>query len=474
VKAQRLAAAAAAVGASTAWLALAATRRLNFDESLAVRAGVLELARADAAPAFLMPWTLALGALARIVPEPGTLFLVARLATAAGVLVLLVAAARACGLRGARLAFAVAFTLAQRSFVDHGLEIRYDAALLGGLLVAAVALGDPSRLRPALAGVAIAVVGLHHLKGAVLALGVGTWAWTRLRAPPSGRRRFAAALGLALGGWLALVVALGLGERWLESARQWAALATGAHRLPLAQALGSTMLGDLAWWALVAVGLVSAALAIGRGGVAAGESAALVLACGALALVVVHPHPWSYMLALPAPLLAIVVGHRLPAPRPDRRRIASWAGVAAVALLVQAGVAERPPLAAWLEGFAAPRAPEVEALRRLRDAARPDEAVLDPTGLAYFLPPCTREWYTDTLFAERAGWMAELASGVPEGCVWVVHTYRLSFLSPAAQQELGERYHLSESGLALRRGDPRLESLAAPIAGLPGWIQNYP
>jgi hypothetical protein len=462
-----------AIAASLAFLALAVTRRLNFDESLALRAGTLELARADAAPAFLMPWTLALGALARLVPEPGALFLVARVATAGGLLALVVVAARACGLAGTRLALALALTLVQRSFVSHGLEFRYDAALLGGLLTIAIAVADPLRARPALAGVAVALVGLHHLKGALVALAVGVWVWVRLRGAPSGRRRFVAALGLALAGWLALVAATGLGGRWLESLSEWFALALGARRVPLAEALGSTMLGDLAWWSGIAAGLVAAALALRRGEVGAGESTGLVLGCGALALVVVHPHPWSYMLALPAPFLAVVLAHRLPR-RSEPRRLAAWAGLLALALAFQVAVAGRSPVAAWREALAASREPEVEALRRLRAAARPGEAVLDPSGLAYFLSPCSREWYTDTLYADRPGWMSELSGGVPNRCVWVVHTYRLSVLPQAAQTELGERFELSGSGLALRRGDARLERLAAPITGFPGWIQNYP
>jgi hypothetical protein len=463
----------AALAAGAAFLALAATRRLNFDETLALRAGVLELAHADVAPAFLMPWTLALGALARLVPEPGTLFLVARLATACALLALLVAAARACGLAGPRLALAVALTLAQRSFVSHGLEFRYDAVLLGGLLTMAIAMADPSRTRPALAAVAVALIGLHHLKGALVALGLGIWAWTRLREAPAGRRRFVAALGLALGGWLALVAALGLGGRWLESLSEWTALARGARRVPLAEALGSAMLGDFAWWTWIFTGLVAAALALRRGQLGAGESVGLVLGSGALALVVVHPHPWPYMLALPAPFLAVVLAHRLPR-RSEPRRLAVWAGLPALALAFQVAVAGRSPVAAWREALAAPRAPEVEALRRLRAAARPGEAVLDPAGLAYFLPPCSGEWYTDTLYAERPGWMIELSAGVPSRCVWVVHTFRLSVLPQAAQTELGERFEVSGSGLALRRGDARLERLAAPITGFPGWIQNYP
>ena len=87
---------------------------------------------------------------------------------------------------------------------------------------------------------------------------------------------------------------------------------------------------------------------------------------------------------------------------PTSRRFGIWCAAAGLALVVQVVATSESPVAAWRRGFAAPRAPEVEALRRLRAEARSDEGVLDPSGVAYFLPPCTREWYTDTLFAERA------------------------------------------------------------------------
>lgn len=50
---------------------IAAVRALNFDEGLALRAGALLLDGEPARPALLMPWTLLLGGLARIIEDPG-------------------------------------------------------------------------------------------------------------------------------------------------------------------------------------------------------------------------------------------------------------------------------------------------------------------------------------------------------------------------------------------------------------------
>src|SRR5512141_943860 len=94
----------AALAGALAFVALAATRRLNFDEALALRAGGLELSGTDAAPAFVMPWTLALGALAHGLGDPGAVFLAARLVVALGILALLASALAALGLSGVRWA----------------------------------------------------------------------------------------------------------------------------------------------------------------------------------------------------------------------------------------------------------------------------------------------------------------------------------------------------------------------------------
>lgn len=101
----------------------------------------------------------------------------------------------------------------------------------------------------------------------------------------------------------------------------------------------------------------------------------------------------------------------------------------------------------------------METLRLLREVAGPGEAVLDPSGLAYFQPPCSDEWYVDTLFGERARrgvWMADLGGRLDDGCPWVLNTYRLGMLTEPVQARVAKEYVLVAGGLGLRRGDSRL------------------
>lgn len=97
-----------------------------------------------------------------------------------------------------------------------------------------------------------------------------------------------------------------------------------------------------------------------------------------------------------------------------------------------------------------------------RRLAAPGERVFDPSGLAYFLPPCAREWYLDTLFepgARTGAWMADAAALSPEACPWVLFTYRLEMLPAPAKARLVSGWERRVWGLGLRRGDPRLADL---------------
>lgn len=467
----------ALAGAATlAFVAAAVVRRLNFDEALALRAGWLLVANVEAAPPFAMPFTAVLGLLSHAVTDPGTVFLLARLGVVTAMVASLLYSFRKTADSWTTVALAVLFTLAQGTFFVHGLEFRYDAAITVCLLLAFPRLSsDQPRDRVAV-GVISAVVAAHHLKGLVvggllLLLGVLRG---RARAIP----RLLAGAVTGAGGLLAVAALAG----WLDEARRmyasFFALAREATRWYAPwHTLGPTVARDLVWWILA--GLAVAGTAATWRGVTWAEGRrrpelwALLLAGVSLAFVPLHPHPWAYMLAPAAPFLGWLAAHRWRALSPRHR----WRAAAlAAVLLVGQRILALPPFSAHLASFRAPRRGEVAELRWLQAVSRPGDAVLDPSGLAYFLPPCTTEWYIDSLFRERAAagtWMEELGTIEPSACPWLVRTYRLDMLPPQVRQRLAYQYRLVTTGIALWRGDPRSQTLPDRDATAPTPFDSF-
>ncbi len=457
-----LAATSFAALAGALFLALAMTRRLNFDESLALRAGWLDLAGEPSAPAFLMPWTLFSGAVGRLIPDPGVVFIALRLLAAGGVAWAFAAALRAAGVIGCVFAAAAWLALANVAFATHALEFRYDAAVLILLLVAYRLLvlgGSPTAL-----GVIAGILALHHLKGAYYALGVAAVFLSLSSERGRDLRRFSAGAAGTMAGWLMLLLPLGLFGRFVESVRSFYSLATGSARAPLIEALGPTLQRDLAWWLVVLVAIARVAWRR-RGEVSdRRDLVALTVAALGVGFWIVHPHAWAYLAALPVPFLLVVSSRALDRGWSELRWLAA---AAAVGVLLQFASASAPPFAHVARGFAAPIAAEVAMLRELRRDARPDDRVLDPSGIVYFVPPCVDEWYIDTLLLDRmaAGdWMRKLEHGIPAACSLVLNTYRLNALPRPARDSLAREFLPLASGLAVRR-DRSVRRAAAELPG---------
>jgi len=438
------------------FLSMAATRRLNFDESLAVRAGWLEVTGNDFQPAFLMPWTLLCGAVARAFADPGTTFLFLRLTAAGGVALAFASALRAAAAGPTATAAAAWLAIGNAAFATHALEFRYDAAVLILLLLAYRALVRETS--PFWFGALAALLALHHLKGIYFAAGgVVIYLAMSHERRAAARRLVFGALAL-LSGWIGLLLLVGLGDRFLASLRTFATIATDSARVSLASSLGPTLLRDLAWWVLV---LSAAAVAMSRRGRATdgaghrAELAALAIAALGITFWLVHPHAWPYLVALPVPFLVIAAVRGFARRAGTRRYVAAFV----LGLAIQVASSGAVPFSSMVAGFSSPMAGEVAMLRALRADASSADRILDPSGLAYFILPCTHEWYLDSLFRERiaAGtWMSELSSNVPSECTLVLNSYRLEALPPAAIAVLRRDFVGMPCGLAVRRQRGRL------------------
>ncbi|EGW55529.1 hypothetical protein [Candidatus Endoriftia persephonae] len=151
------------------FLLFALTRRLNFDESLALHAGWLSFNEVPAQPFFYMPFSLVLGWLATLIEDPGRLFVTLRLAAVLSLLLVLLLLVWRLGLKGRTTLFAVLLLFANGGFLSHGYEFRYDLAVLLGWLLGFVALQERSRAGLILLGLCIGWLAIHHLKGVYFA-----------------------------------------------------------------------------------------------------------------------------------------------------------------------------------------------------------------------------------------------------------------------------------------------------------------
>lgn len=440
-----------------AFLAAAAFRRLNFDEPLALRAGFLSLSGVPGEPGFAMPFTILTGALGLAVEDPGHLFLAARLLVAGGVLLILAGAFRSAA-RGTGVAASALFlTLASSAFFVHGLEFRYDAAILVLLVLSLPLLTDGSPRALLSLGVVTGLLATHHLKGLYVAAAVAVFA--ALRGGLRGVPRVAAGVAAAAGGWVLVASALGILPDVVGLYASFLDVALEAERWSLFRALGGAFRRDAAWWGVAAGGVGGTLFVLrARPPERLRESPdlwALALAAASGSFLFVHPRPFAYMLALPVPFLGFLVARRIAQAGPGAR---ASAGLLAAFLVVLQTVLGPELLSAHVSSFRASRAPQVEALRFLRRASSPGERVLDPSGLAYFLPPCTPQWYVDSVFENRIAsgtWMANLRAPVLEACPWMVITHRLDMLPADLRQALPRSYLPVRPGIALLRSDGR-------------------
>lgn len=448
------------------FVVVAVGRRLNFDEPLALRSGWLLWEGLEAAPDFYMPFTLMLGALGQLVVDPGTVFLLARLACLLAVIVSLAAVAHSSALVGGERSLFLVLVFGSGAFASHAFEFRYDTAILVGLLWSLLWLARAEGPRFALLGVTAAWLSMHHLKGiffAAAVLAIASWvAWQRSdasrRTPHALRRLSFGFLGAWLV-WLAISFALGFGADLVATYATFFELASEQPRAWPWQSLERYLVKDVVWWL---IGLLGWLLWLRDRRESAPDLVrrSLVFAAATLAFLFVHPYPLPYLLAMCVPFVA------LPAARGFEARSRLLATLVALAVTLSA----LAPKSAYVRALNAPRTSEVASLRWLQQNAEPTDRVFDPSGLAYFLPPCLDEWYLDSLFSLRAerGWWMTALEDFPDParpCTWLVNTYRASSSVP---QRYGERlaahFALVVPGIALANDDPRWAILAGDQA----------
>lgn len=461
------------LGAS--WLLSALVRRLNFDESLALKSGWLLLSDHAGQPTFLMPTTLLMGATGHLVDSPGSVLTLLRLLVVISLGTALVWA----GSRGRsplETSVVIGLTLLQQTFVVHGLEFRYDWGILLGLLVCYGACLSAAGPRFGLIGACVSWLAMHHLKGVYFATCL--LLASAVYAVVFRRRSWRHDLGrLALGAagltaiWLALVAALGLrGRLWLTYS-EFVELSRATEPASLWQSLEKAIQRDAGWWlfslAVTALALFAGVRQLRAAGALSGQLdlprivqqlngpavLAAAFAASTLVFLTLHPHPWPYMLALSAPFVAASIATPLTSWL-QRGQFWRLAGVVLLAVGGQLAGEQPGPIDCYVQSLQSDRAELVAALDELHRRVQPGDTIVDPAGLAYFVPPCEQQWYVDTLFrslVRKGSWMASFTPASLQSCRFMLATYRLAWLPRATFEATLHEYRACQSkGLWVR------------------------
>jgi hypothetical protein len=345
------------------------------------------------------------------------------------------------------------------AFVIHGPEFRYDWAILIGWIFGFVAIQDRSRHAPIALGICIAWLAAHHLKGVYFAGWLYLFALARLKIEnaPWQRQFFylnAAILAFLLA-WGGLALITGHGEELWGLYREFFALSADSQRVWPWEALAKRFREDGIWWTIVLAAALPAFLApmdqIAKW--------ACAFACVALSFWFVHPHPWAYMLVPAIPFVSLLGALGLQRVL-FYSRLPGWQTSAAT-ILIAALVLSEPFFSTIGTAWHTPRSMQVETLRALKAAMKPGEKIIDPSGLAYFVPPAMRAWYLDTLFVqqlENSEWIQD-PQRLVSTATWALETYRLRWLPDPVLEQIDQSLIPVGGGLLLQRDDSRIESL---------------
>ena len=330
--------------------------------------------------------------------------------------------------------------------IKNGIEFRYDAVVLCAWMAAWGALAHPTPGRLRIVGALIVVLALHQTKGLLYAaaLTLITWAINNRQEPKSWRQVLIGALMAAVP-WFSLLLAQGLLDEQVAVYAQFARLRTELGA-PAWTELLAQLRNDTYWWALAAA---ATAMAIRRQILGSALHITSIMAIPPIAFILVHPHPWPYMLVPCIPLLSSLCITAL-ATRP--KTFTMFAACLTLAVFA---------MPHHIHALQADGRDDLQLLAQLRAVQTSDDRVLDPSGAAYFIKPATPDWYLDGLFRHRLAqgtWhpAPENPESLPQ---FVLRSYRLDWMDSFSPDLLGQHYENACHWLWIKKGDPRAKTL---------------
>lgn len=419
------------------------SRKLNFDETLALRSGWNYVNNIDAAPSFFMPLVYLEGLLTEIVHKPSVVFFLLRLFAVTTVSISLIWALWKPNKYVTM--FNVTWCFLSGAFFAHSFEFRYDLAILVGWLLGLGILRR--RLSPVWSGLILAWLLSHHMKGIFFGIGFAFIFTAELyyKSVFSALKTkhfstffslnknehtkmfvFLRTAFLAKIFWIGIVLLLGKFEYFINTYQTFSQLAVDVPHQLLSKELLFRIQNDLGWW--ITTGFILLMFLFfnrDKKEFHITRDMKLGLAFGMVPTVFIlfHPHPWPYMIVPIVPGIALFISNALLNLTQYKKKRFLYGMIPLFVLFVQ-------NVDQVSYAFTANRTEQNQAMDLLITEIQTDDTVLDPTGLAYFMPSCVEQWYIDGLFQHLHSentWMAEL--DISE-CDWILHTHRLNIIDP--------------------------------------------
>lgn len=426
--------------------ALALGRTVNFDEWLVLRSAWLLSTGHDSNIPFLMPMTALIGQLASSEYLPSLLVPALRMAAFALVLSSLLFGICRQTRDTFTVCLAVLLTMASGAFYTHAIEFRYDLVILCCWLSAWGLLAQPGPRTALWLGILSAILATHHTKGLFYAAWLGAVSLAFLPRSTTTWKSFVLGFALTTMLWVTFLLAQGHAHQAWQVYEQFATLGATHPRVSAWQSLHPRLAADGAWWLLILVLLIIGKVRHRRW--APSPSAALAIA--PLAFILLHPHPWDYLIAPLVPFLALVAA----------QEVSHWVNFKGRQFALRWGPATLVCIAllsanTLMHSHASRNAADLQVLDATQRLMRTGDRVLDPSGVLYMVQPTDTAWYRDTL------WPGNAAAPDWSRATWVVASYRLKWVDPQWERNLSTHHRQACGWLWLHENDMRLKDMRA-------------
>lgn len=442
------------LAASAIFLISSITRTFNFDEWLAIRSGWLTTGDVENNLNFLMPWTWALGIFSRTSEDPEITLISLRLITASLVMRTLwdalnrIAENRSDAIKIFLLCFSSGV------YVSHAFEIRYDAAIIILWMLAwNLTTGKISGRNYYWIGAIIALLGLHHTKGAFFATSLSLYLLALKKPDKLEITKIIIAGSATTLAWISIASTTSNIEEQLNLYFQFYEIGKSSNSKAIFESLSERVYQDWVWWTAVAIVIIVGRIFF-RGNT--NHNQTLWFAITPAVFIALHPRPWNYMLVPIIPFISYIAYENL-------KKISLWVerklslNYSITTIVLTVVILSNASSTVKLTNSSNKN--DLHILSLLNYQKNESDSVIDPTGAVYFIEPFDPDWYLDTLFIPlifNQTWMKKTQFQGKEAATFIVMSYRLQWTNRAVSWLDLNGYTNVCGWLYLRKDDHRV------------------